>query len=80
MRTLRVSHEVIQRAIGQPPAAATPLALTPVEQRLSDCLEASGLNGWEINFLSGVQDSLALGWSLTPNQQDTLDRIWREKA
>ncbi len=79
MRTLQECHEVIQRAIGKAPTPALK-RLAPVAQKISECLHGVGLTEWEEEFLLSIEDRIADDWALTPNQQDTLDRIWREKA
>jgi hypothetical protein len=78
MKTLKECHEVIQRHIGQAPNVVKPPSGPAA--KLADCLNAAHLTDWEGEFLEGVTDALSFGWSLTPNQQDTLDKIWRERT
>ncbi len=80
MRTLQECHEVIMRAIGQAPTALISQPPSGIVAKLNECLNGDGLTGWEIDFLSSIDDTLSLGWSLTANQQDTLDKIWRERT
>ncbi len=80
MRTLKDCHEVIMRHIGQAPNALISQPPSGVVAKLAECLDGDGLTGWEIEFLTSIEDTLSLGWSLTANQQDALDRIWRERT
>ena len=80
MRTLKECHEVIQRAIGQPPTAIIPHPRSGPASKLADLVDAHGLTIWEQEFLDSIEDVIGMGWALSPNQQDTLDRIWRERT
>src|SRR5688572_16205645 len=38
------------------------------------------LNEWEMNFVTDMQAKVLSGWTLTPKQEDTLERIYAEKT